>query len=256
MEYPKSNIEFIDIELEGEMEIVKKLVSQIHFLRKNNNIKVRQPLSKITLFSEKNLSFLKEFKDIILTETNIKCLEIVNDCSNLFTYIVKPNFKLLGQKYKNSINEIVTEINNFNENQINELRKNKNILLHCNVKLDINECIFKLKPKENICIGECEDIILAIDNNITKELKEECIARDFINLIQNYRKSKSFKIDDKMEIQLFTNDNSILEAINNNLNLVNNALLCTKLTKTEYNEKLEKQILNNSDIYIQIRQIN
>ena len=257
MKYPEINKEYIDTNLENEMKLVQKLVSLIHSIRKNNNIKIRQPLSKIMLFSNNNIDFTNKFKDIILSETNIKDFQILNDYTNFLTYNVKPNLKLLGEKYKNLIKEISSEISNLSTAKINEFRKNGNIILNCKVEINVNECIFELKPKDNILAGEYNNITVAIDGNITEELKEECIARDFINLIQNYRKTKSFNVKDKMEITLLSHDNSILKAINNNLKLICNTLLCTKLeTTNNINNDFEKLTLNNSEIYIQIVQIN
>lgn len=256
MKYPETNKELIDVKLENEMGLVQKLVSLIHSIRKNNNIKIRQPLSKITLLSDTDITFINKFKDIILSETNIKDFQILNDYSSLFTYDVKPNLKILGAKYKDLIGEISAEIKNLSINKINELKKNGYITLDCNVKIGIDECILELKPKTNILVGEYNNITVAIDGNITEELKEECIARDFINLIQNYRKAKSFNIKDKMEIKLFTDDKLIINAINNNLKLICNTLLCTKLEITDYNNNsFENITLNNSEIYIQAIQI-
>lgn len=256
MKYPVSNNDLIDIELENTMKIIQETVSLIHYIRKNNNIKVRQPLSKVTLFSEGNINFFYKFKDIILSETNIKNLQISNDCSNFFTYNVKPNFKILGTKYKDLINEISSEIKNLNEKQINEFKKKCNILLNNGIKINADECIFELKPKENICVGEFNNVIVAVDNNITEDLKEECIARDFINLIQNYRKTKSFKIDDEIEISLYSDDKFILKAISNNLKLITNALLCKKLEITDKTDILEPLTLNESKIYVHTKILN
>ena len=101
MKFPEYNKNLIDKNLEINMNLIQNIVSIIHSLRKNNNLKIRQPLKKISIFSNTNIENILNFKDIILAETNVKNIEILNDSSSIFEYKIKPNFKILGKKYGN-----------------------------------------------------------------------------------------------------------------------------------------------------------
>ena len=83
MKFPEYNKNLIDEDLELNMNLIQNIVSIIHSLRKNNNLKIRQPLAKISVFSNNNIENILNFKDIILSETNVKNIEILNDSSSI-----------------------------------------------------------------------------------------------------------------------------------------------------------------------------
>ena len=85
MNFPECNKNLIDKNLELNMNLIQNIVSIIHSLRKNNNLKIRQPLAKISIFSNNNIENILNFKDIILSETNVKNIEILNDSSSILT---------------------------------------------------------------------------------------------------------------------------------------------------------------------------
>ena len=248
--FPKYDKTLICKDLKKKMEKIKGIVSTIHSLRKNNNIKVRQPLSKTILFSSEDLSYILSFKDIITTETNIKEILISNNLENYFDYKIKPNYKILGVKYKNEMKTIADEINNMTSKDIEFINKNKEIKLNCGIILNINECIIENIPKKNICVDKFENITIALDNNITDELRDEGISRDFVNTIQNYRKMHSFNISDHMKIKLYSDNRNILNSISKHIEYIKKTLLCNELEICENNTELEEIMLGEEKIFI------
>ena len=254
--YPKYNKNLIFKELEKKMETIKGIVSCIHSLRKNNNIKVRQPLSKVILFSPYDIEYIYNFKDIITTETNIKEIIISNELEKYFDYKIKPNYKILGEKYKKEIKNIVDKINKMETKDIEYIKKNGCIKLNSEFTLNIDECIIENIPKENICVDKFENITIALDNNITDELKQECIARDFVNIIQNYRKTHSFNISDHMKIKFYSSNQNIINSITKHMDYINKTLLCKNLEICNNNTDLEKITFEEEDIFIKTEIVN
>ena len=248
MKFPEYNKNLIDEDLELNMNLIQNIVSIIHSLRKNNNLKIRQPLAKISVFSNNNIENILNFKDIILSETNVKNIEILNDSSSIFEYKIKPNFKVLGKKYGNKMKEISEEINNFDKEKIDELIKNKEITLQNGIKIIEDEYILETIPKENICVEKFNNIIIGLDTIITEELKQEGFAREFINIIQTYRKNNNYNIDDVTNIDFFCKNNEITNSILKYKDMICKTVLCKNLINSDKNNTFNFDDNINEDI--------
>jgi len=254
MNFPQCNKNLIDKNLELNMNLIQNIVSIIHSLRKNNDLRIRQPLAKISIFSNNNIENILKFKDIILSETNVKNIEILNDSSSIFEYKIKPNFKILGKKYGNKMKEISDEINNFNKQQIDELIKNKEITLKNGIKIIEDEYILETIPKENICVERFDNIIIGLDTVLDDELKQEGIAREFINIIQTYRKNNNYNIDDVTNIDFYCENNEITNSILKYKDMICKTILCDKLTNSDKNNTFNFETdINEYNIKINIK---
>ena len=239
MVFPEYDNNFIDKNLEFNMSLIQKIVSTIHSIRKNNNLKIRQPLAKISIFSNNNIENILNFKDIILTETNVKDIQILNDSSTIFEYKIKPNFKILGKKYGSKMKEITDEINNFNKNQIDELIKNKEIILNNGIKIIEEEYILETIPKENVCVEKLDNIIIGLDTIITDELKQEGYAREFINIIQTYRKNNNFNIEDVTNIEFYSENQDIIDSILKYKDIICKTILSKNIITLDINNNFD-----------------
>ena len=105
-------------------------------------------------------------------------------------------------------------------------------------------------PQKNICVDKFENITIALDNNITDELRDEGISRDFVNTIQNYRKMHSFNISDHMKIKLYSDNRNILNSISKHIEYIKKTLLCNELEICENNTELEEIMLGEEKIFI------
>ena len=256
MKFPEYNKNLIDKNLEINMNLIQNIVSIIHSLRKNNNLKIRQPLKKISIFSNTNIDNILNFKDIILAETNVKNIDIIDNSSYIFDYKIKPNFKILGKKYGNKMKEIANEINNFTEENIDYLLKNKEIKLSNDIILKEDEYILETIPKENICVERFDNIIIGLDTVLDDELKQEGIARDFINIIQTYRKNNDFNIDESTNIDFYCSDKYIVDSILKNNELICKTILCDKLINVDDNINFTfESNINDINIKINIMKI-
>jgi isoleucyl-tRNA synthetase len=253
LNFPHVNEIYIDENLEKQMEIVKGIVSTIHSIRKKNKIRLRQPLNKIMIYSNNDINFVLDYKDIILNETNTKNIEIIKDTSLIMNFVPKPNLKALGQKYKNKIKDITKEITTLSKESINKLINNEYISLKCGINISKEDCLFDSIPLENTCIDKYENFIIALDINITDNLEKEGISNDFINFVQNYRKKNFYDINDEIIIYIHCTTNKIIDSLKTFNKEISKHLLCNKMIFNEHkDDDYEYFSISNENIYIKI----
>ena len=228
--FPLFNEEFIDRDLESQMQLAQNLSSSILSLRKKEKIRVRQPLQSALVASSSNLvkKGIVAAKEIILAETNLKDLKFIENDSEMLSKRAKPNFKLLGPKYGNKIKEVSQVINSLDSKQINELEKNGTLVLTNGETISKEDVEISSKEIEGYSVSTNEFFTVALDVKLTNELKDEGLAREFVNRIQNLRKEKEYLVTDRITIRVEKNEN-IERAFNNNLNYICNETLAVEL---------------------------
>jgi len=217
-DFPSHNQEHIDKGLEDRMDIAQRISSMVLGLRRKVNIKVRQPLNKLMIpvlnngFQEK----VEAVKDLILTEINVKDIEFLKDTSGILVKRIRPNFKSLGPRFGKLMKQIASEVQKMTQEDIAGFEKEEKW------KLDVSGEEIILRPEdaeittEDIpgwLVSSDSSLTVALDITITEELRQEGIAREFINRIQNYRKESGFEVTDKINV-LIQKEDSLNEAIN------------------------------------------
>lgn len=208
-DFPGFNETLIDHDLEEKMAIAQKASSLILALRRKEKLKVRQPLAKI-MVPVLNSHFKAQFdsvKNIILSEVNVKEVEYLTDTEGVIKKKIKPNFKVLGPKYSKLMKQIADVVSRFSQKQISEFEKNGQY------ELAVGDDKITLKPEDVEIVTEDipgwtlateGNMTIALDINLTDELKEEGIAREFINKIQNLRKESNFEVTDRILISILS----------------------------------------------------
>ncbi len=206
-DFPQVNENEIDKLLEERMELAQKITSMILSLRKKANIRVRQPLNKVMIpvLNEQFKNQLKEVEDLILSETNIKTITYLSDDSNILVKQIKPNFKALGPKYGKQMKKLAGIISGFGQEEINSLEKSGLL----SVSIDGQEIQLKPEDVEIITkdipgwsVATMDNLTVALDITLTPDLKEEGLARELVNRIQNIRKDKGFDVTDRINLQI------------------------------------------------------
>ena len=205
--FPKYDTTLINKNLEERMNIAQKVSSMILGLRRKVGIKVRQPLNKI-MIPVLNNNFKKKFdavKDLILSEVNVKEVEYITDTSGILVKKIKPDFKSLGPRYGKLMKFVAPAITKMSRDNIAELEKEGKF------ELDIEGKLIQITLEDVEIISEDipgwlvtndGQLTVALDVTVTNELKEEGIAREFINRIQNLRKESGFNVTDKIHVQI------------------------------------------------------
>ncbi len=230
---PQVDEKYIDKGLEERMEYAQQISSMVLALRRRVGIKVRQPLQKILIpvLNESFQAQLESIKDLILAEVNVKELEFLKDTEGVMVKKIKPNFKSLGPKYSKLMKGIAAEINSMSPEDIDTFEKNNKFT----IIVDNQEIV--LLPEDLEIISEDipgwlvtneGKITVALDIQITENLRQEGIARELINRIQNLRKESGFDVTDKIKLSIKRHQ-KIDEAVENFKNYIGTQTLASEI---------------------------
>ncbi|MDD5150360.1 MAG: isoleucine--tRNA ligase [Flavobacterium sp.] len=209
-EFPKYVGNFVDKSLESKMQKAQTISSLVLSLRKKEMIKVRQPLQKVMIpvLDDNQRSEIEAVSDLIKAEVNVKEIVLLDDASGILVKQIKPNFKALGPRFGKDMGLIAKEIQSFSSQQINQLDKEGSISIIISgnsIILSLTEVEISSQDIEGWLVANSNGITVALDITISEELKEEGIARELVNRIQNIRKDSGFEVTDKIKVHLQKN---------------------------------------------------
>ena len=235
--FPVSVENFVDKSLESKMMKAQTVSSLVLSLRKKEMIKVRQPLQKvmIPILDENQRAEIEAVSDLIKAEVNVKEIELLDDASGVLVKQIKPNFKALGPRFGKDMGLIAKEIQNFTPEQINEIDSKGSLTLDISGKsiiLSSEDVEIASQDIPGWLVASANGITVALDITLTEELKNEGIARELVNRIQNIRKDSGFEVTDKIKVVL--QKNGILEtAIMSNISYIKSETLTESLVFEE-----------------------
>jgi len=206
-DFPKYKENLRDVSLEEQMSYIQRTVSLGHSLRKEQRVKVRQPLSlaQVATSNKKILEALKQQKNLILEELNVKNLEVYSDESKFVERIAKPNFRVLGKKIGKLMPEAQKEIQKFEADQLDAIESGNpvEIIINGNKILLTKEDIFiEKKISEGTVASSDQEIAVVIDTKITDELLLEGYARELVNKINTMRRELNLHVSDRINVKV------------------------------------------------------
>lgn len=215
-----SNASLIDEAAEERMEMAQRITSMVLSLRKKSNIRVRQPLGKIMVpvMDARIREQLEEVKLLILNETNVKHLEYVGEDAAMIVKKIRPDFKALGPKFGKMMKEAAARLQQFSASEINELQKNGEIALELNgetVMVSRTDVEILTEDIPGWLVAAEGAYTVALDVTIDASLKEEGLARELVNKIQNLRKTSGLEVTDRIDI-IVKNHPELTAAVENN----------------------------------------
>jgi isoleucyl-tRNA synthetase len=201
----------IDTELEAQMEIAQQVSSMALSLRKKEKIRVRQPLQKIMvpILDPSFKSRIQHVQDLILSEINVKELELLEDTTGVLTKKIKPNFKTIGPKYGKQMKAIAGMVKDWGDKEIASVENNNGWTGEVNgetIALDFTDFEIETDDIPGWLVTSENGITVAMDITISSELRQEGIARELVNRIQNFRKDAGLEVTDKINVSIDTND--------------------------------------------------
>jgi isoleucyl-tRNA synthetase len=205
--FPDYDTTLIDKDLEERMDIAQKVSSMILGLRRKVSIKVRQPLSKIMIPvpDEKFRNKFEAVKDLILAEVNVREVEYIEDTASIVKKKIKPNFKTLGPRYGKLMKDISKSISELSAPEIAMFEKNGVYTVVINgedVVLDSSDVEIISEDIPGWQVANEGKLTVALDVTVTEDLRNEGIAREFVNRIQNIRKEAGFDVTDKIKVNI------------------------------------------------------
>ncbi|HYG50088.1 MAG TPA: class I tRNA ligase family protein, partial [Flavobacteriales bacterium] len=252
-DFPLANEKIIDIDLEQRMQLAQRVSSMALSLRRKENLRVRQPLQKIMVpvTSQTMERQLRAVSGLILSEVNIKEIELVNANNPLFNKTAKANFKTLGKKYGKLMKDLADAVKAFDNATIAEIESKGELKLTIQgteVLLTLEDVEIATSDIKGWSVLAEGGLTVALDINVSTELRQEGIARELVNRIQNLRKDSGLDVTDKIDIKLLKFD-EINEAVTNNMKyicsevLANSLVLVDELGNNAHELDLEDGIL-------------
>lgn len=206
-DFPQSNPALVDKELENRMQTAQKICSLVLSLRKRNNLKVRQPLSRI-MIPAKNAhqqAQIEAVKDLILSEVNVKAIDFLSKENNVLVKSIKANFKTLGPKFGAKMKAIAAAIASFSQEDIANIECEGRFNLTIgqeSVEIALSDVEIITQDIPGWVVANEDDLTVALDTTITESLRLEGISRELVNRIQNIRKEQGFDVTDNIIVEI------------------------------------------------------
>lgn len=218
-DFPLSDPAKIDPALELKMELAQTVSSLVHSLRKKEKIKVRQPLTKILIpiLNKETKENIDAVGDLIKSEVNVKSIEYIDDTSSVLVKKIKPNFRKLGKEFGSKMKDVGQVISTMDRQAIATLEQQgtwKFDLAGEQITITMEDVEITSDDIPGWTVASENGITVALDINITEELRQEGIARDLVNRIQNLRKDMGLEVQDKIKLSLVRNSEQVEQAIN------------------------------------------
>ena len=231
-EFPQADEALIDSELESRMMVAQKMTSMVLSLRKKHEIIVRQPLKciMIPVRNQEEREQIETMKNLITSEVNVKDIRFVDAIA--LQKSIKCNFRVMGKKYGKLMSQVSQAVNAMTQEQIAALEASGSQEL----TLTSGEQITLLRDEVDIISQDIPGwsvaneglYTVALDLEITDDLKREGIAREIVKRIQGYRKDSGFEITDHIEIRMEDNV-EIKEAVEQFREYICGQVLCDEL---------------------------
>jgi len=254
-EFPAADAAFIDKELEENMDDVLKVVVMGRACRNASNIKNRQPIGKMYIKADMNLT--EFYQEIIAEELNVKDIEFTDDVKGFTTYNFKPQLKTVGPKYGKLLNQIREALSNVDGNtamdEINETGSLKLTIDGNFVQLEKEDLLIEMAEMDGYVSENGNNITVVLDINLTDELIEEGFVRELISKIQTMRKEADFEVMDKILVYVCNNE-TILNLVKINKEDIMSEVLATDILEGQDGYCKEWNI-NGENVTLGVKQI-
>lgn len=206
-DFPLYDDEVRDVLVEKEMTYTQLVVNLGHSLRKENKLKVRQPLGRVYVVSEKKdvVESLRMQHHLICDELNVKEITLHSDETKFVHYKLKPNYRVLGKKVGRWMNSCKQAIESLDKSDYDKVEAGEDVFIPMGedkYKLEKGDIELDRKVRDGLVASYENGITVALDTTLTEELELEGIARELINKVNTMRKAKDFEVTDRIEIRL------------------------------------------------------
>jgi len=216
-DFPQANHAARNPELEARMAAVLEVVGLGRQLRTEHNLKVRQPLSGIHIVSHKqdNIDHAEALQDLILDELNVKSAHFSRHESALAELSAKANFSRLGKRIGAKVQKVNQAVRELSGERLDTLLDGKPLTLDIGgeaILLEPDDVLIDRKPREGLAVAAGSHFVVALDTTLNDELMREGLAREFVNKVQNMRKTADLDIAQRIHVT-YSGDEDVKNAI-------------------------------------------
>ena len=255
--FPQSDHSKIDNALIEKVDSLKRVIESGRAVRKKANIKVRQPLNSLKVYTANKevKSFIQKQADIVIDELNIKEVVFSNNIDEFGKLSLKPNFKNLKMKFGDEMQEAMKSISTLNAKTVLENLLHGNSFPENSFELNKDDVLITLKAEKGSESFLAKDLIVCLDTTISEQLRLEGVLRDLIRQIQLMRKEADFNIDDRIIIS-GSFKNELKDVISENKDYFMNEVLCTDIVENMENSDYNAYFMHqNEKIEIHIKKV-
>jgi len=235
-----------DPELEQEMNTVMTIVRLGRLLRTDHNLKVRQPLAKLHVVSSNAalLSKLGEYTEIMQDELNVKELAFGNNESELADLKAKADFRRLGPRFGPQMKQLAKAIAMLDHETLVSLAGGGAVSVDLDgetVELTGEDLVIERVPRSGLVVASEGQLVVALETELTTELVQEGLAREFVSKVQNMRKAADLEVTQRIRIS-FSGDSELEQAVVANSDYVSSEVLaieCQSVAELSSGEELD-----------------
>jgi isoleucyl-tRNA synthetase len=255
-DWPKPDDGRVNDDLRRSMGLVRQLVTLGRSARTDAKVRVRQPLERaLVVMPSIDVSLLEGLQDLVSEELNVKHIEVVAGLADLVTYSVKPNFKALGPRFGPRVKEVAAALAGADARSIVEAIESKG-----SATVDVSgtqetfsrdELDIRIKGREGYALVQDGPYGVALDLEITDELRAEGIAREVVRAIQDLRKAKGLAVEDRISLRLGSGEDVVADALTKHKDYIASEVLATEVT-LEASGDGEKVALEEGSVLVEL----
>ncbi len=251
-DYPLVRADMIDEDLEYQMSVVRDVVNLGHGLRKRYELKVRQPLSSLTVVTRDAAAIkaVQSHRALISEELNVHEIQLKNSEEHLVTLSAKANFKTLGPRFGNRTGEIAKAIASLIHDDVENLVSGSTIEL-AGETIGAEDIIVNREAMPGVVVATDARFSVALDPFIDNALRSEGIAREIINRVQALRRDTGLNVSDRITLLWKSEDPEVSAAFSEHAELISAEVLATEIT-TSSTSLAQTIRVGDSDIYLEI----
>ena len=230
-DYPTVDAEMIDEDLEKSMEVARKVVTLGRFLRSDNAVGVRQPLSRLTVVSrDPDLArAVDRHRRIIAEELNVKDVETSEDEQSVVGLRAKANFRRLGPRLGAEVKAVAAALASLPGSQVSILVETGGIVIGDH-RLTTDDVVITRRPRPGMVVASDGALSVALDTALSDDLAAEGRAREVVSRIQRTRRDMGLAVTDRIKVSYHTDDHDIRTAIVRHAGFVAGEILAASLT--------------------------
>ena len=215
--YPEADATLIDSQLEERMQVAQDITSMVLALRRKQNLKVRQPLMSIMVpvQDDKQRADIEAVAQLLKNEVNVKEIKLVAGDDGILVKRVKPDFKVLGKKLGKNMKAVAAALAQMGQPDIIAFEKAGQTTFDVNgtpITVELSDVEVISEDIPGWLVANEGNLTVALDITLTDELRNEGMARELVNRVQNIRKAKDFDITDKVVVR-FQPDERVSAAV-------------------------------------------
>ena len=255
-DYPVSKEEFIDKDIEENMNIVLNTVVIGRACRNTSGIKTRQPLGKMFVSSDKKLD--EFYAEIIKDELNVKEVVWQTDVSEYTMYSFKPQLKTLGPKFGKLIGGIKKALETVDSAKATEeLKANNTVTVNVNgedITIAAEDLLITMIHKEGFAAESGNGITVVFDTHLTEDLLEEGYIREIVSKIQTMRKDSDFEVMDHIKVSCEGND-KIAKIITDNESTIKDETLADEVDTNFADGNTKEWNINGEKVTLGVKKL-